>query len=72
MTRMAALPCIYGKNLKNPLLRNPYVFHLKPVLDGRVKLYSNGLHHMTRMAAMPIYGKGYKVVMIARPYLCNI
>ena len=33
-------------------------FHVKPPWDERIKIYSNGLGHMTSMAAMPIlYGK---------------
>ena len=31
-------------------------FHVKPHCDGRMKVCSNGLGHMTKMAAMPIYG----------------
>ena len=32
-------------------------FHVEPPLDGKTKAYSNVLGHMTRMVAMPIYGK---------------
>ena len=32
-------------------------FHMEPPWDGGTKAYSNGLGHMTKMAAMPIYGK---------------
>ena len=32
-------------------------FRMEPSLDGETKAYSNGPGHMTRMAAMPIYGK---------------
>ena len=28
------------------------IFHMKPMWDGRMKLYSNGPGHMTKMAAM--------------------
>ena len=32
-------------------------FHVEPSLDGGTKAYSNGPGHMTKMAAMPLYGK---------------
>ena len=32
-------------------------FHVEPSLDGGTKVYSNGPGHMTKVAAMPIYGK---------------
>ena len=32
-------------------------FHMEPHWDGRRKVYSNGLCHMTKMAAMPVYVK---------------
>ena len=32
-------------------------FHVGPPWGGRTKVYSNGPGHMTKMAAMPIYGK---------------
>ena len=32
-------------------------FHVEPPWDGETKACSNGLGHMTKMAAMPIYGK---------------
>ena len=32
-------------------------FHMEPSWDGGTKVCSNGLGHMTKMAAMPIYGK---------------
>ena len=32
-------------------------FHMEPPWDGETKVCSNGLGHMTKMAAMPIYGK---------------
>ena len=33
---------------------------------GGTKVYSNGLHHMTKMAAMPIYGENLKKVFFFR------
>ena len=33
---------------------------MEPLLDGGMKVCSNGPGHMTKMAAMPIYGKNLK------------
>ena len=33
------------------------IFHVEPSWDGRMKVSTNGLCHMTKMAAMPIYAK---------------
>ena len=35
-------------------------FHVKPPMDGGMKIDSNGPGHMTNMAAMPTYGKNIK------------
>ena len=35
-------------------------FHVEPPWDGGMKVCSNGPGHMTKMAAMPIYGKNLK------------
>ena len=35
-------------------------FHVEPPWDRGMKVYSNGLCHMTNMAAMPIHGKNLK------------
>ena len=35
-------------------------FYVEPPWDGGTKVWSNGLGRMTRMAAMPIYGKNLK------------
>ena len=35
-------------------------FHVEPPWDGGMKVYSNGPGDMTKMAAMPIYGKNLK------------
>ena len=32
-------------------------FHMEPPWDGGTNICSNGPGHMTKMAAMPIYGK---------------
>ena len=34
-------------------------FHAEPPWDGGTKAYSNGPGHMTKMSAMPIYGKNH-------------
>ena len=35
-------------------------FHMEPPWDGGTKVCSNRPGHMTKMAAMPIYGKNLK------------
>ena len=35
-------------------------FHIQPSGPSGKKTYSNGLDHITNMAAMPIYGKNFK------------
>ena len=35
-------------------------FHMEPPWDGGTKICSNGPSHMTKMAAMSIYGKNLK------------
>ena len=35
-------------------------FRVEPPWDRRMKVYTTGLSHMTKMAAMPIYGKNRK------------
>ena len=37
-------------------------FHVEPQWDGGTKVSLNGLGHMTKMAAMPIYGKTWKIL----------
>ena len=34
-------------------------FHVDPLWDGEMKLNTNGLCHVTKMAAMSIYGKNF-------------
>ena len=34
-------------------------FYVEPPWDGRMKVYSTGLSHMAKMAAMPIHGKNF-------------
>ena len=35
-------------------------FHMEPPWDGGTKVCTNGLGHMTKIAALPIYGKNLK------------
>ena len=35
-------------------------FYVEPTWEGGTKVYKNGPGHMTKMAAMPIYGKNLK------------
>ena len=35
-------------------------FHVEPPWDGGTKVYSNVPSHMTKIAAIPIYGKNFK------------
>ena len=35
-------------------------FYMEPPWEGGTKVYINGTGHMTKMAAMPIYGKTLK------------
>ena len=35
-------------------------FHVEPPWDGGTKVCTNGLGHITKMAAMPIYNKNIK------------
>ena len=42
-------------------------FHMEPLLDRGMKICSNGPGHMTKMAAMPIYGKNLKTASSLEP-----
>ena len=42
-------------------------FHMEPPWDGGTKVYTNGPGHMTKMAAMPIYGKNVKKISSPEP-----
>ena len=42
-------------------------FHLEPPWEGGTKVCSNGPGHMTKMAAMPIYGKNLKKSSSPKP-----
>ena len=50
-------------------------FHVVPPLDREMKVYSNGLCHMTNMAAMSIYGKNMKKIFFSgtkRPMILKV
>ena len=34
-------------------------FHVEPPKEGKTKLCINGLAHMAKMAALPVYGKNH-------------
>ena len=42
------------------------IFHVEPSCDGETKIYSNGLGHMTKVAAIPIYGENLKTIFFSR------
>ena len=39
-------------------------FHVEPPWEGGTKVCSNGQGHVTKMAAMPIYGKNLKKLLL--------
>ena len=39
-------------------------FYVEPPWEGGTKVYINGSGHMTKMAAMPIYGKNTKKLLL--------
>ena len=39
-------------------------FYVEPPWEGGTKVYINGPGHMTKMAAMPIYGKNFKNLLL--------
>ena len=39
-------------------------FYVEPPWEGGTKVYINGSGHMTKMAAMPIYGKNLKNLLL--------
>ena len=50
-------------------------FHIELLWDGGTKVCSNGPGHMTKMAAMPIYGKNFKKIFFSgtkRPMTLNL
>ena len=51
--------CVHVVNIFSSEITGPVEtrFHVEPPWDGGMKVCSNGPGHMTKMAAMPIYGK---------------
>ena len=45
-------------------------FYVEPSWEGGTKVYINGPGHMTKMAAMPIYGKIFENILLQnqKPY----
>ena len=41
-------------------------FYVEPPWEGGTKVCINGLGHMTKMAAMPIYGKNLKKIFFSK------
>ena len=41
-------------------------FYVEPPWEGGTKVYINGPGHMTKMAAMPIYGKNPSKIFFSR------
>ena len=41
-------------------------FHREPPWDGETKVCLGGIGHMTKMAAMPIYGKNASKIFFSR------
>ena len=39
-------------------------FYVEPPWEGGTKVYVNGPCHMTKMVAMPIYGKNFKNLLL--------
>ena len=39
-------------------------FYMEPPLEGGTKVYINGPGHMTKMSAMPMYGKNLKNLLL--------
>ena len=54
---MSTLSNIFSSETTGPIEAK---FHMEPPWDGGTKVCSNGPGHMTKMAAMPIYGKNLK------------
>ena len=47
-------------------------FHMEPPWDGRTKVCSNGAVHMTKMVAMPLYGKNIKNLLLQNQKADNL
>ena len=56
-TCMSTFSNIFSSETTGPIEAK---FHMKPPWDGGTKVCSNGLGRMTKIAALPIYGKNLK------------
>ena len=54
----------YCADLNQTLYENFQVQVNEPPWEGGTKVYINGPGHMTKMAAMPIYGKNLKKLLL--------
>ena len=45
---------------------------MEPPWEGGTKVYINGPGHMTKMAAMPIYGKNHQQSSSPEPVFCDL
>ena len=52
---------------QKPLGQSKSNFYVEPPWEGGTKVCINGLDHMTKMAAMPIYGKNLKKTSSPEP-----
>ena len=67
---MSTFSNIFSSEITGPI---EVKFHVAPPWDGGTKVCSNGPGHMTKMAAMPIYGKNLKnLLQKKRPMNLNL
>ena len=59
---MSTFSNIFSSETTGPIEAN---FHMKPPLDRRTKVCSNGPGHITKVAAMPIYDKNLKKIFFS-------
>ena len=61
--RMSTISNIFSSETARPVKAK---FYVEPAWEEGTKVYINGPGHMTKMAAMPIYGKNLKKIF-SRP-----
>ena len=59
---MSTFSSIFSSETTGPIEAK---FHMEPPWNGETKVCSNGPGHMTKIAAMPIYGKNLKKVFFS-------
>ena len=62
--RIGRIPSSSSTLFKHLLLRNHWANQSQISYDGGTKVCSNGPGHMTKLAAMPIYGKNLKNLLL--------